>query len=158
MDEAFLTDYRATVQDAAARLLAISDADAGRRPAPGKWCPKEIIGHLIDSAANNHARFVRAQLPPDPQYSQYDQEGWVRVQHYADRPWRSIVELWRIYNEQLAWVMETADAELLGREFVAPDIPETLSTSMGDGRTPTLQYVMTDYVEHLKHHLRQVLG
>jgi hypothetical protein len=54
--------FRQTVDRAAARLLKYSDPDAARRPAPGKWSRKEIIGHLIDSACNNHGRFVRADL------------------------------------------------------------------------------------------------
>ncbi len=62
MDEAFVADFRRTIDGSAARLLGVSSADASKRPAPGKWSTKEIIGHLIDSASNNHGRFVRAQL------------------------------------------------------------------------------------------------
>lgn len=158
MDNSFLNDFRATLTEAATRLLALSDEQAAHRPAPGKWSPKEIIGHLIDSAANNHSRFVRGQLPADPLFANYDQEGWVRVQRYQDRPWTDIVRLWQAYNEQLAWVMETVDRSMLTREFAAPGIDEKLWKTMADGRTPTLGYFMTDYVVHLKHHLRQVLG
>ena len=62
MDAAFLDDFRQTIDRAAGRLLEYSDAEASRHLAPGKWSRKEIIGHLIDSASNNHGRFVRAQL------------------------------------------------------------------------------------------------
>jgi hypothetical protein len=57
----YVTDLRTMVDRAAEELRAISDAVAGARPAPGKWSVKEIVGHLIDSAANNHQRFVRGQ-------------------------------------------------------------------------------------------------
>jgi hypothetical protein len=158
MDETFLNDFRATIARAAERLQALSDEEASRRPAPGKWSPKEIIGHLIDSAANNHARFVRGQLPADPQFSKYDQEGWVRVQRYQDRKWDEIVRLWQAYNEHLAWVVETTDRAALAREFTAPGLDDILWKTLDNGRVPTLGYFMTDYVVHLKHHLRQVLG
>ena len=90
---AFLDDFRRTVDRAAERLLAVSDADAGRSPAPGKWSKKEIIGHLIDSAANNHGRFVRAQLQEDLIFLGYDQDAWVRLQHYRERSWNDLVRL-----------------------------------------------------------------
>ena len=63
--DAFLRDFRETVDRSAAGLRELSIAEAGAHPAPSKWSPKEIIGHLIDSASNNHGRFVRAQLKDD---------------------------------------------------------------------------------------------
>ena len=62
MDAGFLADFRGTVDAGAARLLALTPDQAAARPGPDKWSPKEIIGHLIDSASNNHGRFVRALL------------------------------------------------------------------------------------------------
>jgi hypothetical protein len=56
MDATFLADFRQTVDQAVDRLLAFSDDEAAWRPAPGKWLRKEIVGHLIDSASNNHGR------------------------------------------------------------------------------------------------------
>jgi hypothetical protein len=109
MDAIFLADFRRTVADAAGRLLIYSDTDAARPLAPGKWSRKEIIGHLIDSAANNHARFVRAQLHDDLVFEGYDQARWVEVQRYRERPWTDLVGLWQAYNVHIASVMESAD-------------------------------------------------
>ena len=78
MDAGFLADFRDTVDTAAARLLALTAEQAAVRPAPDKWSPKEIIGHLIDSASNNHGRFVRAQLQDDLMFDGYEQAEWVR--------------------------------------------------------------------------------
>jgi hypothetical protein len=50
-----------TLDACRAPLLAISEDAAGRRAAAGQRSKKEILGHLIDSAANNHQRFVRLQ-------------------------------------------------------------------------------------------------
>src|SRR5436305_2922886 len=78
-----IEDFRHTVEEASARLLSISDEESAREKAPGKWSPKEIIGHLIDSASNNHQRFVRTQFRDDLAFLGYQQEAWVKVQHYA---------------------------------------------------------------------------
>jgi hypothetical protein len=95
-------DMRATIEDASARLRLITEADSEKRLAIGKWSAKEILGHLIDSAANNHVRFVTAQLKDDLNFSGYDQEAWVRTQHYQQSTWSSLVNLWASYNYFLA--------------------------------------------------------
>ena len=78
MDAAFIAEFRRTIDRAAERLGTFDDIEAGRPTAPGKWSKKEIVGHLIDSAANNHGRFVRAQLQDDLVFAGYDQDAWVR--------------------------------------------------------------------------------
>src|SRR5207244_1061201 len=75
-----------SVLKAADKLRQIGDAHASLRPAPGKWSKKEILGHLVDSAANNHQRFVRLQLTSRVDLPGYDGDEWVRVQRYQDRP------------------------------------------------------------------------
>ena len=64
----------------------------------GSWTKKEILGHLIDSAAINHQRFVRAQFTDDLVFDGYVQDDWVKVQDYQNRDWRELVELWHGYN------------------------------------------------------------
>jgi len=58
METSWIDDLMLAVNRAVPRLFEIKDAAAGGRPAPGRWSPKEIIGHLIDSAVNNQARYV----------------------------------------------------------------------------------------------------
>src|SRR5205085_10291681 len=82
------------VETATPKLEAIGDELSARRPEPGKWSAKELIGHLIDSAINNHNRFVRAQLKDDLMFEGYEQDDWVRVQHYQDASWRELIALW----------------------------------------------------------------
>src|SRR5262245_17020217 len=118
MDAAFLDDFRQTLDRAAQQLLLFSDANASVRPAPGKWSKKEIIGHLLDSASNNHGRFVRAQLQDDLVFPGYDQDEWVRVQRYQSRRWVDLVRAWHAYNHQIASVMAAADEDALTRRRV----------------------------------------
>src|SRR5512133_1911585 len=93
------------VDETAARLRRVPDAAAGRRPAPGKWSAKEIVGHLIDSAAHNHQRFVRARWQDDLVFVPYQQDEWVSTQDYQSAPWLELVDLWASYNRHLVRVM-----------------------------------------------------
>src|ERR1700739_3245838 len=94
-----------TALKTAAQLRQIDDLTASLRPAPEQWSKKEILGHLIDSAANNHQRFVWLQIHSRMELPQYDGDTWVRVQRYQDRPWREIIDLWEMYNTQLAFLI-----------------------------------------------------
>src|SRR5437868_14269940 len=93
----------------------MSEAESQRRPKPGKWCPREIIGHLIDSASNNHQRFVRAQFKDDLVFPGYAQNAWVSAQRYQDAPWRDLVTLWAAFNEHLARVVDAIPQDVLSR-------------------------------------------
>src|SRR5881397_613769 len=95
------------------RLRDVKDAEASIRPAPGKWMKKEILGHLIDSAANNHQRFVRAPAADPFVGSGYDQNAWVAANRYRERPWSELVELWAVLNRHLAHVIAGVPAEKL---------------------------------------------
>ena len=151
-------DFRRTVEDAAPRLLAITDSDAGARPAPDAWSAKQTLGHLIDSAANNHRRFVLAQLKDSLDFEGYEQEGWVGVQHYNDEPWPQLVALWRHYNLHLAHVIARAPEEKLRREHRLHTLDRVAFEVVEKELPATLEYLMRDYVVHLKHHLEQILG
>jgi len=157
VDTNFLSDFRQTVDRAAHRLRALSDDEASSRPAPGKWSRKEIIGHLIDSASNNHGRFVRAQLQDDLVFPGYDQDAWVRTQRYQDRPWPDLVALWQAFNHHIADVMETADPREMTRPRARHNLDQLAWQAVSAMQSTTLEYFMRDYVDHLKHHLGQAL-
>ena len=78
-----------SVNDACKRWRKVPEAALRFRPSDEAWSAKEIIGHLIDSASNNHQRFVRLQVADGlvlPDYSQ-DNDAWVLIQGYQDSPW-----------------------------------------------------------------------
>jgi hypothetical protein len=147
---------RRTVNGASAALSARSADEAARRPGPGKWSPKEIIGHLVDSATNNHQRFVRAQLQDDLIFPGYAQDAWVALQRYQDAPWMDLVALWREYNLHIARVMEAIPEEDRLRPRGRHNLHELAWEPIPADRPATLDYFMRDYVGHLHHHLRQV--
>ena len=152
----FLDDFRATLAAESIRLMAIPDEKASTRPAPGKWSPKEVIGHLIDSASNNHGRFVRAQSAEDLVFAGYDQDAWVRLQRYNDRPWMELLSLWRSYNGHIASVIEGISPDRLSLQQRRHNLDEIAWRTVPRDKPATLEYLIRDYLAHMKHHLAQI--
>ena len=145
-----------TIEHVGAEFLA-ADADrAARRPAAGGWSPKEVIGHLIDSAANNHHRFVRARWQDDLVFAGYEQERWVEEQAYQSAPWPELVALWQDYNRHLARVMAATPSAVLLREHSRHNLHEIGWRTIPASSPATLDYLMSDYVGHLHHHVAQI--
>jgi len=140
-------DLSETVLASEPLLRQVRNADATFHPAPGKWNKKEILGHSIDSAANNHQRFVRAAAQGSLDFPGYEQEKMVAVQNPNLASWELLVELWSAYNRYLAYV--------LGQ---LPESCAEASCTIAGRRPVTLLWIARDYVEHMKHHLNQIVG
>jgi hypothetical protein len=153
----WLDDFRQTIDSASQRLLQISEAQSEQPRAEEHWSAKQIMGHLIDSAANNHARFVLAQLKDDLVFPGYEQDGWVQVQHYQQASWLQLVELWRAYNLHLLHVMSHASPEKMNNLCTQHSLQTIAFETVSEAEPVTLEYLMQDYVVHLKHHLSQIL-
>ncbi len=129
------------------RLQEIADSDASVKPSPEKWSKKEILGHLIDSAGNNQQKFVRTMIAPgNVDFVGYEQDDWVKAQQYQAQQWADIIALWASANRHLAHIISFTDASKLDNTI----------TISGAGPY-TLRFIMADYVEHLKHHLIQII-
>jgi hypothetical protein len=157
MDD-WIEGFRQTIDSATARLLEISEQQSEIARASGKWSPKQIVGHLIDSAANNHQRFVRAQFTDDLIFPGYQQDEWVRVQCYNGRPWLQLVELWRHYNLHLVHVMSAIPIEVRTKPRARHNLQQLAWQTLAEDAPATLEYFMRDYVGHLQHHLDQIFG
>jgi len=133
------------VERAGGELAGYSDRDAANPIQSGGWSRKQVLGHLIDSASNNHQRFVRAMLQDELIWPDYDQPGCVRVQRYQEAQWVDLVELWTSYNRFLAHVLA--------------GIPESKFKTVcriGKDAPMTLEELAIDYVRHMQHHLEQI--
>lgn len=152
----YILELESAVEEAAASLAFLPDAVVMWHPSPTAWSVKEIIGHLIDSAANNHQRFVRATSQPDLVFAGYAQDEWVRAQAYDRAPWPELLSLWRSYNRHLARIMAAVSDDVRNRKHQRHNLHE-IGWKMFPADTPaSLDDLMKDYVGHLQHHLAQV--
>jgi hypothetical protein len=137
---------RTALQFVPEELMRIQSQQAARIPNPGKWSAKQELGHLLDSAANNHQRIVRAQLDDQPAMPGYDGDRWVELHAYQDREWPELIHLWTALNQQLLAAAETAakDSCLLRTCTIAGSEPLTIA------------FIFDDYVEHMLHHLQHI--
>lgn len=147
-------ELRRVVDGALPGLRGLGEEASARAPAPGKWSPRELLGHLIDSASNNHQRFVRARFQEDLVFLPYDQDAWVDSQAYATAPWSELVELWRLFNRHLARVLEALPGELAQRTVTRHNLDRIAWQAVPAGAPTTLAFFARDYVGHLRHHLR----
>ena len=154
----FVSLLERTVAHASPQLRAIPDEATRTPPAPDKWTPREVIGHLIDSASNNHGRFVRAAAQDDLTFPGYAQDAWVETQHYNDASWGDLITLWVSFNVHIAHVMRSLPDHAGSRPRTRHNLHELAWKPMPDGEPVTLNAFMADYVAHLRHHLVQVLG
>jgi hypothetical protein len=144
--ESVAKDLLSMLSKAVSTLRDISEATASVRPAPGKWSKKEILGHLIDSAVNNHQRFVRLQMASLLELPGYEQDRWVQLGHYQDRPWTDIIDLWLDLNTHLVTVIRHIDPSCLENIWRTPA-----------GKEFELGFIARDYLDHMQHHLDQIL-
>ena len=133
------------VQAALPRLRGIGEVQASAQGDPSVWSAKQVLGHLIDSGANNHARFVRAGAESGLSLPGYDQNLWANAGDYQSRPWSELVVLWAAYQTQLSHIIGNLSAEQHGHTL-----------SIGGGAAVTLDFVATDYTRHQLHHLEQI--
>jgi hypothetical protein len=127
------------------RLRTISAPHSADPTLPGGWSARQLLGHLIDSASNNHQRFVRAALQPSVDFPAYDQNGNIRVQAVQEADWDLLISLWAAYNRYLAHVIAHLPAAKLSTEC-----------RIGDDPPVTLEFLVNDYLVHLLHHLKQL--
>lgn len=143
-----IVEFSALLESVPQKLKAFepSASRAETEAVPGQeWSPREIVGHLIDSASNNHLRFVMAQLYGEARLPSYEQEEWVKLQRYEAEPWERLVTLWENYNRHLLHLIASTPAAKL-----------QAICYIGQNSPMTLQELMYDYLRHLKHHLQDL--
>lgn len=152
----FTADFRQRIQEIYTYLEQISPALAKIKPAPNKWSSIEIIGHLIDSANNNHRRFTKAQWQDDMIFNGYRQDEWVVVQQYQQADWQSILDLWKMYNLHVCYIMENTPTEKLTRTVTKHNLHKIAMITVPEDQPTSLKYFMEDYIYHIEHHLKQI--
>jgi len=140
-----ISSLRHILQVVPQRLTALPVSHVDRKATPTSWSPKEELGHLLDSAANNHQRIVRAQMEDKIALPGYEQDRWVAIHAYQQRDWNELIQLWTALNRQL---LAAADA--------VQDSVWSHTLSIGAAQPVTLQFVFEDYIRHVLHHLEHI--
>jgi hypothetical protein len=140
-------ELRSIINDFAAKLKALSPEQFSAKPNPLKWSKKEVLGHLIDSAQNNLRRFVVGQYDQTTQVV-YDQDFWVMSNGYQEMNQDEIILLWKLLNERICAILTNMPAQNYSKE---------LNTGKNAVELHSLEWLASDYVKHMKHHLNQVL-
>jgi hypothetical protein len=142
-----VTDEIREVIAAAEPLLITISAQVARKSAGGEeWSRKEILGHLVDSTANNLQRVVRGALGTGIDLPVYDQNAWVAVQRYQEMDWMSLVALFRVNALQFCRVVDGLSEECLENKV-----------NVGKEDAVTVRFLVVDYLRHLKMHMAQIV-
>ena len=145
--EMLASDIDTVVEEVCNKLWSLSEDIVRRRPARTEWSAKEVIGHLIDSASNNHQRFVRLQITDGLIFPEYGDENvnWVKIQKYQETPWTDLLGLWQGVNRHLARIIRNVDETCIDHRWL-----------VDEDTTITLGELMVDYLRHLKNHILQI--
>jgi len=140
-----ISSLRAILQVVPERLAKLSKETVEGRNGPNAWSPKQELGHLLDSAVNNHQRIVRAQVDDELAMPGYAQNHWVNVHHYQERDWSELIGLWSAFNRQLLHAAESV-----------PGTSWSHTLRVGASEPMTLEFVFEDYIAHMVHHLKHI--
>lgn len=131
------------VNDYSAQLKNISMNDFSNKPNPAKWSKIEILGHLVDSALSNQRRFVVAQYEESP-HIVYKQDYWVTASGYQQYDTNELIQLWALINKHICHVLSNTPEHLWSRTCMTQDLH-------------TIEWLASDYIKHLKHHMHVIL-
>lgn len=146
--KAIVTELQQLIETCSAKFRALPVAELEAKPLPNKWSKKEIIGHLTDSAHNNLRRFIVGQYETPPPHLVYDQDFWVAANAYQAMPANELITLWTLINLRICAVLH----HMPSSAYTNP-----CNTGKGAEELHSLEWLATDYISHLKHHLRQVI-
>ena len=153
---AIAAELRAAVREALHWLSDVAPERSEHRPAPNAWSAREIIGHLIDSASNNHGRFVRGALEDSLVFPGYDQDAWVAFHQYQCQDWKELLQRWSAFNEEVAAAIERIPDDVLSRARRDHSFDRIAWRTVPATEPTTLEYFIRDYIGHLRHHLAQL--
>lgn len=121
-----------------------------------KWNKRQILGHLIDSAYNNHQRIIRTEAQGNMIYKGYDADYWVDMNQYAVRKSDEVLESFIVVQRHFANVVAGLSDEKLTLEYEDHQLNETAMQEFPSGGRGSLSFLIWDYIYHIEHHLKQI--
>jgi hypothetical protein len=138
-------EFRAELDAIHAALLALPPELADIPWRERGWTRKQIVGHMLDSAANNRQRFVRAAAEGSYAGPDYAQEAWVAAHGYTSQPWSTLLDWWKVEHEILMAIVDHISEEQLDA-----------CCTVGSNAPVALRSLVNDYLRHQHWHLKQL--
>jgi DinB superfamily len=139
---------RASMEAMRAESAALTDGAASWHPAPGEWCVKEVLGHLIEAERRGFAGRVRDFLAKeDPPCVPWNQEAVARERKDCARPLGALVDELGALRADSVKLVEGLPAAALSRGGQHPKV----------GRL-TIGEVVHEWVHHDRNHLKQIVA
>ena len=139
---------RATIATLTAEVDALSPLALAWHPAPGEWCVKEVLGHLIETERRGFAGRIRIILAsPEPPLESWDQNAVAADRRDCERDGRALLgELTAMRAEGVRLVEGLGAADLAwgGRH------PTVGHLTVGD--------LLNEWIHHDRNHVRQILA
>ena len=108
---------------------------------------KQVVGHMVDSASNNHQRLVRLQYTKKLVFPDFRQvnELWIALQYYQHADWNNLLQLWKFFNLHMVHVIHSVDTKKIDNYW-----------SDFEGTKVTLEQMIEGYLWHLELHLKEI--
>jgi hypothetical protein len=143
--DAALNRLKQLIDEVPVLIAAIPGDIFEQKQSREKWSKKEILGHLIDSATNNHQRLVKAQFQDNPRIV-YEQVQWVTGNAYQFAERAHLLAFWTIYNQHIYHLVAQLQPAMLQR-----------TCNTGGPENITLEALFVDYIHHMEHHIKQLV-
>lgn len=150
-------ELNSVIESSEKKLRNITEQQSGIKPSQEKWSQKEILGHLIDSSVNNMIRFVKGPFKNDLVFCGYDQNKWVEAQNYQNAEWNFLIDLWKANNLQIVRIVGLIPNDVLKRSTTNHNYDQIAWKELSKNESATLEYLIEDYIGHMKHHLNKIL-
>jgi len=148
MSDEVINGLKKNLREVPEKFLKLGADAVSGSPAPGKWSKKQILGHLCDSALNNYSRFIRVQYESEPfDIRRYKQDEWVEYNDYQNVSPEEIAGLWAILNQRIVKIISRIPSDKL-----------SIKCDTGEGELYELDFIISDYLSHMNHHLGQIFG
>lgn len=123
-----------------------AESELNKKSSPEKWSKKEILGHLIDSGINNLQRFTEIQFENKPyRIRKYNQNELVTANNYKNAETKEVLAFWLSVNNRILNVIKQQTEKTLNYKI-----------DLNNGTLTDLRFLITDYVDHMEHHLNQI--
>ncbi len=153
----FIHDLQLIVAAGLKGIGTISEEELKAKPNPSKWSKIEILGHLVDSAYNNHQRFLRGQSQDNLVFNGYNQDEWVKINNYQNRDKSLLLSFWVSVNVHLVNSLQDFDEKLFEKKHQNHNFHEICMNTIDQASLASLDYLLWDYNFHMEHHLSQII-